>query len=124
MIYSTNFISISIVRYQEAELATLRKNAFCLVPRTLHRLRPSFSLLRSYSLLYNTTLLKKQRTVTPMFCCICCLGNTTMIDCYCSVNCFAVVHTKGCLLDSLELLLRLFRALQTSRVLNISTYAR
>ena len=22
-----------------------------------------------------------------------------MIDCYCSVNCFAVVHTKGCLLD-------------------------
>ena len=70
MIDSTNFISISIVRCQEAELD----------PRTLYRLRPSFSLLRSYSSLYNTTLPTKQRTVTPMFCCLCCLGNTTMID--------------------------------------------
>ena len=87
------FLGLSSLPNQTKTLAT--QDTINLDPRTLYRVQPSFNPhLLSCSLFYNTTLLSKQTTVTSIFCC---LENATMIHCYCSVNCFAGVYTKGCL---------------------------
>ena len=63
------FLGLSSLRNQTETFAT--QATISLDPRTLYRLRPSFSpLLLSCSLLDNTTLLTKQRTVTSIFCCL------------------------------------------------------
>ena len=63
------FLGLSSLQNQTETLAT--QATISLDPRTLYRLRPSFCpLLLSCSLLYNTTLLTKQRTVTSIFCCL------------------------------------------------------